>query len=126
MRIAISACMALIMLPAVASERMECFLTGSGYKNESYPSGRKAIWFIDGTTLRQHRVGEMKGLAVPMATMTIVRRDEKVLIAEWSHTLMEGATYRLVMDMPTGDTTEYSSLRGRHRGDDGHCKLLRD
>ncbi len=90
MRIAIAGCMALTIVPAVASERTECFLTGSGYENENYPSCRQAIWFIDGTTLRQQRVGEMKGLA----TMTVVRRDEKVLIAEWSHTLPEGSTYR--------------------------------
>lgn len=116
--------MALAVSTGAQAEKLECFLTGTGYKNESYPSGRKVVWFVDGTKLRQHHPADMKDLPVPLATMTIVRRDEKALIAEWTHTLPEGATYRLVMDVPTGNTTEYSSVRGRHRGDDGHCKLL--
>lgn len=112
--------------PAVSAERLECFLTGTGYRNEVYPSGRKVVWFVDGTSLRQHRPGQMTDLPVPMASMRIVRRDANVLIAEWSHALDEGSSYRLVMDVPSGKTTEYSSSRERHRGDDGSCQILTD
>lgn len=119
--------LALVVCTAANAEKLDCFLTGSLYRNEANRSGSKAIWYFDGMTLRPRPKGDpLNNPPVPLAYMTIAKRDESQLVATLPHPLPNGGEYKFVMDMKTGDVTEYLTSGGRHTSAEGSCKLLAD